>query len=138
MASVGIFWFYRGILMRVITPVAEAEQRGSKRDSPLAHVDEWPRVVRRHRAEYPQLELFEYDEIPRGRVIFDTVTRVFTVYMDPTLFRDGEPRLGPRPEVRAALLAAFALDGERVAFSTDPHYDTALWRDPEGEDADPW
>lgn len=133
MASVGIFWFHKETLLPVVTPMAPAEQRGSKRDSPLAHVTEWPRVARRHRAEHPMLEVCEYEEIPRGRIIFDTATGIFTVYMDRALFRDGSPGRGPRPKVRAALVQAFGLDGEGVAFRTDPHYDTAFWSAPEDE-----
>jgi hypothetical protein len=134
MASVGIFWFHKGTLLPVVTPLAEAEQRGSKRDSPLAHVREWPRVVRRYQAEHPILTVCEYEEIPRGRIILDTADGVFTVYMDPILFRDGERQQGPRPEVRAALVAAFGLADEQVAFRTDPHYDTAFWTAPKDED----
>jgi hypothetical protein len=137
MASVGIFWFDKDTLLPVVTPLAAAEQRGTKRDSPCMHVAEWPRVVRRYQAEHPLLTVCEYEEIPRGRIILDTVTGVFTVYMDAILFRDGRSRRGPRPAVRAALVAAFGLEGERVVFHTDPHYDTTAWRETEPEDEEP-
>ncbi len=103
-------------------PLEQAERRGTKRDSPEAHVRVWPRLVARHAAEFPILSILEYDEVPRGRVIFDTATETFVIYMDVTLFADAELTRGPIVPVREALRAAFQLNGQRVRFATDPHY----------------
>ena len=107
-------------------PLDQAEARGAKRDSPEAHIAVWPSMVARYKAEWPILSILEYDEVPRGRVIFDTATQTFIVYMDATLF--AEPRLSLNV-VREALSAAFQLHGQRVCFATDPHYCVDFWEE---------
>lgn len=67
--------------------------------------------------------------MPRGRVIFDTATQTFIIYMDATLFADAAPERKPSLSVWNALSAAFQLDGQRVRFATDPHYRIDMWED---------
>jgi len=135
--DIGIFWVYRGRLLPLPTPVHEGEQRAGKRDSPLAHSQEWQRVVRRYRAELPALTVLEYDEVPRGRIVFDEMQSRFIVYMDDMLFTDVDPKKGPRQDVRDALASAFSLHDQQVIFRTDPHYDTRLWGQTVSDDDDP-
>lgn len=113
--------------MPVLTPLHEAERRGRMLDSPVAHVQEWPRLVARHKAALPMLAILEYDEVPRGRVVLDTATGTFIVYLDRALFVPTVRGERPNAQVRARILDAFALGRERVAFRTDPHYDTLPW-----------
>lgn len=126
---VGLFWFYKHRLMASPIPLDCAESRGAKRDSAEAHIDVWPRMVARHKAEWPILSILEYDEVPRGRVIFDTATQTFIIYMDVTLFADAALEHKPRVAVWDALRAAFQLHGQRVCFATDPHYCVDIWED---------
>jgi hypothetical protein len=78
-------------------------------------------VVARHRGALRLLSVLDYDEVPRGRVLFDTRTRIFIAYLDTSLFES--PVAGkPVASVRAALLEQFRLGGERVRYATDPHY----------------
>jgi hypothetical protein len=63
----GIFWSFKGQLLARSVPMAAAEQRGQRLDSPLAHVTEWPGLVAEHRQALPLLAVLEYDEVPRGR-----------------------------------------------------------------------
>ena len=135
--TIGIFWFYKDRLMALQTPVSEGERRGVKVDSPLAHSEEWPRVVREHKAANRILTILEYDEVPRGRVLYDMRARCFDIYLDRALLDSTRREFGPQPEVRDALLAAFCLQEERVVLRTDPHYDTCMWTDPSEED-DAW
>jgi len=133
---VGIFWFHKGRLIARPIPLEQAETRSTRRDSPDAHVRVWPRLVARHAAEFPILSILEYDEVPRGRVIFDTATQTFFIYMDVTLFDHADPTKGPSTPVWGALRNAFELTGRQIRFATDPHYRTGLWDDNEDEDSD--
>ena len=69
----------------------------------------------------------EYEDIPRGRVLFWKTTRTFRVFMDAKLHR---------PEIKQALRRAFRLERRKVTFATDPHYTTdkaaldRLWKTP--------
>lgn len=126
---VGIFWFYKNHLLARTQPLSQAEKRGTKLDSALAHVEQWPGLVQQHRSDIPMLRILEYDEVPRGRVLFDVANQRFLVYMDETLFSDHEARLKPCGEVSAALRQAFQLDGHRVGYNTDPHYRLGGWEE---------
>ncbi|WP_200328430.1 hypothetical protein [Thiocystis violacea] len=119
---VGIFWLYQNRPMASAVPLERADTRGTKGDSPEAHVAMWPRIVARHKAELPILSRLEYEEVPRGRRIFDTATPTVLVYMDETLFADTQPAREASAPVWEALRAAFRLDGQRVRFSSDLHY----------------
>lgn len=132
---VGLFWCYKDCLMARPIPLHQAERRGTRLDSPEAHVRVWPRLVARHRDRFPALAVFDYDEVPRGRIILETATQTFFVYMDRTLFMSDQPERGPRPAIRAALSAEFRLAGQRVQFATDPHYNIQPWDDEPDEEA---
>jgi hypothetical protein len=134
--QIGIFWVHQQRLMPLPVVLSQAERRETKLDSPDAHVDAWPRVVARYRRECPVLEILEYDEVPRGRILFETRTHTFMVYMDARLFVDATPEHGPLPEIRAALQAAFGLTGKRLRFGADPHYDAGPWPDDEDAETD--
>lgn len=60
-------------------------------------------IVRRH----------EYDDVPRGRVVYQTDERVFWIYADRTLLN-----LAAISEVKAL----FGLEGIDCILRTDPHY----------------
>jgi hypothetical protein len=132
--QVGIFWVYKGRLMALPIPLDQAETRGIMLDSPDAHVQVWPRMVARYKGEFPVLTILEYEEVPRGRVIFDTATRTFILYIDATLFIEAQSQRGPLPAVWEALRPAFKLDGQRVRFATDPHDCIQPW----AEEDDDW
>jgi len=118
---VGIFWVFKGQLLALPVALEQAERREGTIDSPHAHVEQWPRVVARHRSALRLLSVLEYDEVPRGRVMFDIRRRTFIAYMDTSLFADQVAQT-PLEGVRVALEERFGLDGERVRYATDPHY----------------
>ena len=120
--KLGIFWVFKGQLLSRTVPIIKAERRAGRLDSPLAHVSAWSGLVAEHRQTHPLLSVLEYDEVPRGRVIFDIPTRTFVVYMDASLFRTTGSRTSPDPTVAEALRGTFDLQGRTVRFATDPHY----------------
>ena len=60
-------------------------------------------------------ELFEYQDVPRGRVLYDKQRDLFLCYMDNRLHK---------PVIRTALRKEFVLTECRVRFESDPHYTT--------------
>ena len=94
---VGIFLYDKDCLMARPISLHQAERRGTRLDSPEAHITVWPRLVARYQGRFPALAVFDYDEVARGRVILETATHTFFVYMDRTLFLDDQPERGPRP-----------------------------------------
>lgn len=118
----GIFWFFRGQLLACSVPLAQAERRGHRLDSPLAHVSAWPRLVAQQRKALPMLSVLEYDEVPRGRVLYDLLKQGFVIYMDDSLFTASAFGRRAHPPLAEALRTTFELHGHPVRFATDPHY----------------
>jgi hypothetical protein len=57
----------------------------------------------------------EYEQIPRGRVVFLDSEDRFCIYMDKKLHHQ---------RIKQLLVKSFSLPKGRTAFLTDPHYTT--------------
>ena len=119
----GIFWVFKGKLLKAETllkdGIEDAEVINAKHD----HVSFW----RVFRYRVPGLRKLEYEQVPRGRVLFMKTPKKFCVYMDQTLHR---------PAIKKLILAQFHLPKTRTTFLTDSHYTTdpeelerMFWRD---------
>jgi len=109
--KVGIFWVYRGRLLTAAVPVADGLSYGDAIHSQVDHVKFWPELQRRIMA----LRDLEYEQVPRGRVVFQGLEKRFCVYMDRKLHRQHIKRL---------LVNEFSLPRGKTDFLTDPHYTT--------------
>ena len=116
--KIGIFWLFGRRLLKAAIPLEHGVAFSGAINSPLSHVDFWPRLQRQHR----DLRWSEYEEIPRGRVLFINKKNIFCVYMGIALHT---------PATKRRLLRAFNLPKDRTRFLTDPHYTT----DPKSLDA---
>ena len=110
-SKVGVLWWQRGRSLAAAIPLADGDETAHVIDSPVNHVGYWPQFKRRH----PHLWTVEYEDVPRGRVLFSKETKMFCVYMDMKLHR---------PRIKAALRRTFGVSGRKVRFATDPHYTT--------------
>ncbi|MFG1193143.1 hypothetical protein [Xanthobacter flavus] len=73
-----------------------------------------------HWPDKPKRKLVgEYEDWPRGRVVYHVRNEVFTAYIDRQLSGDG---------FRAAILKAFHLPPERTRFTSDAHYSGAKFK----------
>jgi hypothetical protein len=124
--SVGIVWGVRegtGQLQLVVdrTLLAAAEPYGDFLTHPRGHLevwDSWRRLGPRGLAQrgLPALIAWhEYEQFPRGRVVFDKVSKRFTLYAD---------RMLQGPRVLNNVLRAFGLDPAGCTVRSDPHYRT--------------
>ena len=92
---VGIFWFVRdGDRTSMIydrTPIAMAEPYGDFATHPKGHYRYWETLKRRGSASLKRSGIpeapawFEYEEFPRGRVVYNRTTDRFVVYVDAKL-----------------------------------------------------
>jgi hypothetical protein len=108
---VGIFWCYRGRLLKAAVRVADGLNYGDAVHSRVDHVRFWPELQK----SIPALRDRDYEMVPRGRVVFHSTEDRFCVYMDKKLHTERVKRL---------LLAEFYLPSRRTRFLTDPHYTT--------------
>ena len=81
---VGIFWVVNGKSLIDSTPLSEAEPYGDYLTHPRGHAEVWE--------QYQQTGAvpsdMEYEESPRGRVMYNTKTRRFTLLADHCILKD--------------------------------------------------
>ena len=124
-ASVGIFWAVPvpggTQLATEASSLANAEPYGDKLTHPNGHYETWSDWQRLGSAGLARLGLpaaiawHEYEDLPRGRVVFSVPDLAFTVYADRQLLE---------PVMQARILSAFRLPSTDTAWRTDPHYRT--------------
>jgi hypothetical protein len=81
---VGIFWLVDGKPLIDSTSLSEAEPYGDHLTHPRGHAEMWGQYQRGGLVS----QEMEYEEPPRGRVIYHTKTRRFTFLADRCILRD--------------------------------------------------
>ena len=112
--KIGIFWVYHGAVLARPIEIVEGESQGDFIDSPDSHVHVWgdPDGFSR---DYPELAERNYEDIPRGRVLYQPFEERFVIYLDTCLMNKTD---------KAELVEAFKLTKEDYVFRSDPHYCT--------------
>jgi hypothetical protein len=117
--QVGIFWRVDSVLVIDRSTVNEAERYGDCITHAAGHYERWEEwktlgMAWLGASGYPNcIASTEYDEWPRGRIVYETPTRRFVLYADRRL---------QTPEVIDALKTAFGLNDSEVVIKSDPHY----------------
>jgi hypothetical protein len=107
---VGIFWFVRGKLFIDSTSLGEAEPYGDHLTHPRSHIDVWEHW--RLSGKVPGES--EYEEYPRGRVLYNTKTQRFALLADRCILRD--------KSMVKKIMSELNLPGENTDKGTDAHY----------------
>jgi hypothetical protein len=102
------------------TPLNEAEPYRDHRDHPRSHIDVWEQLQRIGKAPRES----EYEEFPRGRVIYDSASATFTLFTDKCILE--------RKDLIAQIKDALHLP-KSTKLATDGHYRcfACLWKDDE-------
>ncbi len=119
--SVGIFWRVNGFLVIDRSTLDEAEPYGECITHAAGHYERWQEWqalggARRAAAGYPdRIASTEYDQWPRGRIVYETPTHHFVIYADRRL---------QKPDIIDALKTVFGLTGSEfiVRIRSDSHY----------------
>jgi len=113
---VGIFW---GVLVNGkptiiddVTPLGEAEDYGDCKTHSRDHWSVWE-ALKKHLGLQG-----EYEDWPRGRVVYNARTQRFVVYLDRSL---------DSPNFRNTILRTFSLLAVNTDFSYDEHYSQATY-----------
>ena len=107
---VGIFWLYSDEIIIDSTPLSKAELYGTALTHPTAHIDYWTRL---QQTDTVPAEV-EYEEPPRGRVVFDGREQRFHLYADKCI-------LSQRKVVRK-IMDAMHLPPGKTSVDRDEHY----------------
>ena len=117
--AVGIFWRVAGVLVVDRSTLDNAEPYGDCITHAAGHYDRWQEWqalggAGRALAGYPDnIASTEYDEWPRGRIVYETPARRFVLYADRRL---------QQPAIINALKTAFGLNQADVVVRGDSHY----------------
>lgn len=108
--NVGIFWFFRDRIIVDSTPLSNAEPFGNALGHPTGHIDYWTRLQQTGAVPAE----VEYEEPPRGRVVFDQREQRFHLLADKCI-------LGRR-DVVAGIMKAMHLPPGKTTEGRDEHY----------------
>jgi hypothetical protein len=116
MPKIGIFWIYQGKILGKARDLAEGESSVlGLIDSPDNHIDLWEGDLD-FLALFPELRDQEYQQVPRGRVMYASHENKAVVYMDKSLYQT--------KTAKQLVIDFFALHAVNVSWKTDPHYTT--------------
>ncbi|WP_262267313.1 MULTISPECIES: hypothetical protein [Microvirga] len=120
---VGIFWGVRwsGAIVLIFdkTDLDAAEPYGEFLTHPKGHYEFWEELRKEgvgplKRRGWPAMLLsYEYEQWPRGRIVYNTKTNFFTLYADRKL-QSGA--------IIQRIISEFGLASENCAVQSDPHY----------------
>lgn len=117
--AVGIFWRVAEVLVIDRSTLDQAETYGDCITHAAGHYERWEEwqalgTARMDALGYPgRIISTEYDEWPRGRIVYETPTRRFVLYADKRL---------QKPDIIDALKMAFGLNDSEVVVKIDLHY----------------
>lgn len=106
---VGIFFLVSEKLLFETTPMMQGEEYGSCRTHSRGHPEFWDELVRA--GTVPDSE---YDEYPRGRVVFDSGIQQYTIYADRCILKD--------KSLITRILREMQLPKNHAVTATDSHY----------------
>ena len=108
--KIGIFWYWNNQVIGVAHnfSFSEADSIGLI-DSPYTHIEYWITL----QEKYSELQNYEYEQIPRGRVIFDTNKEKSIIYLDKTLLYKSKIN---------KVYDFFNLNPEQSVLKKDSHY----------------
>ena len=118
-SSVGIFWRMIDILVIDRSTLDEAETYGDCITHSAGHYERWEGwqalgATRLASMGYPvRIVSTEYDEWPRGRIVYETMSQRFVIYADRRL---------QAPDTIDAIKTAFGLGEATVIVKSDLHY----------------
>ena len=117
--SVGIFWRVAGVLLVDRSTLDEAETYGDCITHAAGHYERWEEWralggARLVSMGYPErIVLTEYDDWPRGCIVYETLARRFVIYADRRL---------QAPDTINAITVALGLGDAEVIVKSDLHY----------------
>jgi len=108
--KIGIFWIYKNQIFFKTQKLKNIKVVNGFKDSDLSHYQVWDEIKNKH----PKLYLFEYEDIPRGRIVYNIKENKFIIYCNENILHDGLSK--------KIILENFDLLKEQVVFKKDEHY----------------
>jgi len=107
---VGIFWLMAGKMILETTILSKAEDYGAFKVHPADHYSVWEKL---QRGGVVPADM-EYEESPRGRVMYDTKTRRFRLLADRCILKD--------KGIVSNIVTTMTLTKQNMDMGADSHY----------------
>ncbi|EHP30515.1 hypothetical protein SMGD1_1992 [Sulfurimonas gotlandica GD1] len=107
---VGVFWIYKQEIYLKCISIDTVKVINNFIDSDFAHYQIWDEISLQNKDFY----LYEYEDIPRGRVIYDVENLRYIVYSNDNIINSSE--------AKKLIIEAFNLNESNVLFQYDMHY----------------
>ena len=107
--QIGVFWIYNNQIFSKKELLKNIEKINNFKDSNLSHYKVWEEIKYKHKDFY----MFEYEQIPRGRIVYDTYNRVFLIYCNNDILNNSK--------AKKMILKEFRIK-EDYLFFYDEHY----------------
>ena len=108
--QVGIFWLFQRKLIIDSTPLHAAEPYGDNFTHPRSHIRYWTDLQRRREVSAE----VEYEEPPRGRVVFDWRRDLFVLLADKCILE--------RAQIVRCMMRQMSLPVVKTETGRDAHY----------------
>jgi len=108
--KIGLFWIYDNQIFPVFQDLNDITEIDGFKDSDLSHYQIWDFIKTQHKKFY----LYEYENIPRGRVVYDIKNDIFIIYCNMTILQDDNSK--------ELIISAFILSNKKYIFKEDEHY----------------
>lgn len=108
--EVGIFWLFKNELLKDSVPYTQGEEYGDFVNGKSDHCSYWMTIQRSN----PAAAMYEYDQVPRGRVVYSKKDDKFIIY--------GSERFVRNDVQRGMVVTSFKLPLEKTVFRADEHY----------------
>ena len=108
--NIGVFWIFEKRVFSETQKLKDIKSINGFKDSDLSHYQVWDKVKKQH----PKFYLYRYEDIPRGRVVYNTKENQFIIYCNENILQDTISK--------KLILENFQLLNENSIFKEDEHY----------------
>ncbi|WP_151900471.1 hypothetical protein [Sulfurimonas hydrogeniphila] len=108
---IGIFWIYNSKIYFKTVKIDAVKVINGFIDSNFSHYQVWDEISLQNKDFY----LYEYEEVPRGRVVYDVDNKQYIVYSNEDIINSNESK--------SFIINAFDLSSANVLFEYDAHYE---------------
>lgn len=107
---IGVFWIYKSQIYAKSIQIDKVKPIRGFIDSDFAHYQEWSEISIQNKDFY----LYEYEDIPRGRVVYDIEENQFIIYCNEIILK--------KEISKRLILEKFQILNENSIFKEDEHY----------------
>jgi len=108
--KIGIFWIHKSKIYLKSIGLDQVKVIDGFKDSDFGHYQVWDEMS----AQNKELYIYEYEDIPRGRIVYNVNHGLFIVYSNEDIINSDE--------AKKLIMDAFGLNDEAVSFQYDAHY----------------